>query len=307
MAVIDFSMENLKPGTSQWVSAREKVRRAFEDCGFFVANFDKVGREIHSTLFPIVQEMFDLPIEIKIKNTGNKPYDGYMGQYNYLPLYESLSIRNPTAMEAIQSFTQLMWPSGNNQFRQSVLSVSKNIAELNETVIRMLFESYGVERFVENYVRSIDYQLRFFGYRVPQEDESDVGVKPHTDKSFMTILYQNQVDGLQAKTKDGEWVDVKLSPSSFLVLAGDALMAWSNDRIAPCNHQVVMRKNERRYSLGLFTAIDGIIQVPEELQDEEHPLKYKPFNHSDYLRRTQSEQTTQPKCFIKDYYGVSDL
>lgn len=39
-----------------------------------------------------------------------------------------------------------------------------------------------------------------------------------------------------------------------------------------------------RYSLGLFAFNDGIIQVPEELVDDEHPLLYKPFNILDYVK-----------------------
>ncbi|KAF2301416.1 hypothetical protein GH714_023927 [Hevea brasiliensis] len=83
-----------------------------------------------------------------------------------------------------------------------------------------------------------------------------------SDTSFTTILHQNQVNGLEVDTKDGK-INVDFSPSSFVVMAGDALMA------------------------------------PEELVDEEYPLKYKPLDHLGYLHFFQ--KTRRP---IKDYCGI---
>ena len=39
---IDFSKENLKPGTSSWLSTRNKVQSALEEYSCFEAVYDKV-------------------------------------------------------------------------------------------------------------------------------------------------------------------------------------------------------------------------------------------------------------------------
>ncbi|CAI8605596.1 unnamed protein product [Vicia faba] len=81
----------------------------------------------------------------------------------------------------------------------------------------------------------------------------ELGFVAHTDKSFTTILYQNHVNGLMVEKKDGSWIEVDISsPTSFVVMAGDALMAWSNDRIKSPNHKVMMNGNElSRQGIGL--------------------------------------------------------
>jgi gibberellin 2-oxidase len=43
---------------------------------------------------------------------------------------------------------------------------------------------------------------------------------PHTDTSFLTILYQDQVGGLQLM-KDGKWFLVKPNPQALVINFGD--------------------------------------------------------------------------------------
>lgn len=62
-----------------------------------------------------------------------------------------------------------------------------------------------------------------------------------------------------------------------------------------------MTENETRHSLGLFAFNDGVISVPEELVDEEHPLRYKPLNLIDFLK-AQAVHTTA--LSVKAFCGV---
>lgn len=82
--------------------------------------------------------------------------------------------------------------------------------------------------------------------------------------------------------------------------------AWSNDRIHAPLHRVVMRgsKEKARYSVGIFSFHKGVVQVPEELIDEQHPLRYKPFNNFDMLRYYNTEEGRAQENTVKAYCGI---
>lgn len=105
---------------------------------------------------------------------------------------------------------------------ESSYSFAKKVAELENMVVKMLFGSYGVEKYSEDHIESSTYLLRLLKYRAPEMNESNMAFPSHTDKSFLSILYQNHVSGLEIKTRDGDWIDVKFPPKSFVVMAGDA-------------------------------------------------------------------------------------
>ncbi|CAB4272706.1 unnamed protein product [Prunus armeniaca] len=304
LPVIDLSNENLKPGTEAWVLASKHVKYALEEYGCFEAVFHKVPLQLRNSIFSVVEDLFDLPIETKRQQTSERPYHSYFGQYSFLPLYESLGVDNPTTVEGAQGFTKIMWPAGNDHFCESAQSFSKLVAELDQMVTRMVFDIYGVERLYDSHMASTTYLFRCFKYREQKENETNVGLRPHKDKTFTSILHQSQVHGLQVRSKDGQWIEAEPSPSSFLVMAGDALMAWSNDRVRSCDHQVIMKENKTRYSLGLFSFNSGILEVPEELTDDQHPLLYKPFDHFGFLRFDQTPEAKKSECPIKAYCGV---
>ncbi|XP_028795899.1 probable 2-oxoglutarate-dependent dioxygenase AOP1 [Neltuma alba] len=125
--------------------------------------------------------------------------------------------------------------------------------------------------------------LRGFKYLVPQNNENNLGLHAHTDVTYFTILHQNNVKGLQVKLKSGEWIDVDPSPCKFLFLAGDALKIWSNDRIQSCQHQIIVKEKKKRLSVGLFSFNNKKVQTQEELVDEDHPIRYKSFDHYEYI------------------------
>lgn len=308
LPIIDFTMENLKPGTNSWSKARKEAVGALEEYGCFVSLYDKVSLKIHDDVFQALEELFHLPTQKKVQNKSSKPLYGYVGQIPFIPLYESMGIDSANTLEGIQNFTNFMWPNGNNAFSQALLAYSKAAAELEEMVVKMVFESYGVEKYYESHVKSVNYLARVMKYSEAQVKEAKLGFVVHTDKSFMSTIHQtNHVNGLEIKGKDGQWFGVDLYPSSIVVMAGDAIMAWSNNRIKSPHHRVMMREEKgARYSIAQFSFMEDslMVETPKELVDEEHPLLFNSFNHLDYLHFFSKEENRRLECALKTYCGV---
>ncbi|KAF5468745.1 hypothetical protein F2P56_012875 [Juglans regia] len=302
LPVIDFSGDNLQ---SYWASTRDKVRQALEEYGCFVALYEKVSSDLDNDVFDSLVELFDLPLETKLRNVSEKPYHGYFGQNPWLPLNESMGIEDAQVLSRTQSFTNLMWPSGNQNFCKSIHSYSKKVSELDYLVESMVFESYGVKKYFDSHIKSTTNLLRLIKYNEPKKgDVNNIGAISHTDKSFITILHQNEVNGLEIETKDGRWIDFEPFPSSFVVMAGEASTAWSNGRIYSPFHRVIMKEGKDRYSLGMFSFNSGTIQTPKELVDDEHPLQFKPFDHLSLLRFYSTDEGQKHHCTIKAYCGL---
>ena len=71
-------------------------------------------------------------------------------------------------------------------------------------------------------------------------------------------------------------------------------------------HKVTMDSEgkETRYTAGLFTFVTKTVEVPEELVDGQHPLKFKPFLHMDLLKFYETEQGRRSQNLLQDFCGV---
>ncbi|GJY65248.1 probable 2-oxoglutarate-dependent dioxygenase AOP1 [Tanacetum coccineum] len=305
LPTIDFTnKKNIKPGSTSWLATALEATRALEEYGCFIAEFNKVTPELNDAVFHGLEDLFDIPVEIKVQNKSTKPLYGYVGQIPFIPLYESMGFDYSYTLDGVRSFIEVMWPNGNEAFSANVLAYNKLVAELEEMVTRMVFETYGVEKYLDAHRKMVTYLCRGMKYRPPVENETNMGFVPHTDKDFITVLHQNGVNGLEVKARDGEWFRVEFEPSSYIVMSGDAAMAWSNERLFSPFHRVTMNGKESRYSIAQFSFLEGIIETPKEFVDEEHPLLFKPFDHLKYLDFYNKEENRRLECAIRTYCGV---
>ncbi|KAL8544482.1 hypothetical protein ACS0TY_004879 [Phlomoides rotata] len=303
LPLIDFS--DLKQETPTWESVKTQVLEALQEYGCFVAKVDEIPLYHRKSVFDAMQQLFDLPLHTKTRNTSDTPYHGYIGQSPFVPLYESLGIPDSSSPGKIDAFTNLMWPQGNPSFSKSVESfVEQFMNELEKTVRRMVLESLGLEKYEDEHMDST-YVVRFQKYDGPRSCETKVGLISHTDKGIVTILYLNEVSGLQIQTKDGDWITAEHSPNGFIVMAGDCFHAWTNGRVHSPYHRVMMTGDEDRYSIGVFSSPKSgcIIKAPEEMVDVEHPLLYKPFDLSEFITYHQCH-CGRGSDTLKDYCGV---
>eukprot|EP00249_Psilotum_nudum_P034680 c54058_g1_i1 orf=2-442(+) len=110
------------------------------------------------------------------------------------------------------------------------------------------------------------------------------GMNPHTDPNFITILYQDDVGGLQVCRQDGKWVAIEPHAEAFVINVGESLQAWTNDIYPAGLHRAVVNAERARLSMAFFhsPAKDILLNIPNELVSEDHPLKYRSFKWGEY-------------------------
>lgn len=113
---------------------------------------------------------------------------------------------------------------------KSVESISEQVSELDKIVRTMVLEKLGVEKYLDELFDSTTQIFRVQKYDAPEDDESEIALLSHMDSNFLTILYQDDVNGLEVLAKDGQyWIDVQpSSPHSFIVMIGEAFHVYSN-------------------------------------------------------------------------------
>lgn len=83
--------------------------------------------------------------------------------------------------------------------------------------------------------------------------EDSIGIGSHTDIQSFTLLYQDDVGGLNILNLDDEWIEATPVPGTFIVNIGDFLMRMTNDRWKSTVHRVNTNRSEKpRISLPLF-------------------------------------------------------
>lgn len=105
--------------------------------------------------------------------------------------------------------------------------------------------------------------------------EEQFGIGTHTDWGVLTLLYQDEVGGLQVLSGDGEWVTAHPIPGTFVVNVGDCLEQWTNKRLLSNRHRVVNSSDRYRQSIAVFVDPDFDTPIMPVVKDGETP-QYEP-------------------------------
>lgn len=100
-------------------------------------------------------------------------------------------------------------------FAEAATALAQSLAEI-------LAQNLGDKSsfFGENCTPSSSY-LRMNRYLpCPLFSSKVYGLMPHTDSDFLTILYEDQIGGLQIM-KDGRWLSVTPNPETLIINIGD--------------------------------------------------------------------------------------
>ncbi|CAN6980650.1 unnamed protein product [Brassica oleracea var. botrytis] len=78
----------------------------------------------------------------------------------------SFSGPHPVLTEKVKDFTQKLWPDhGIKRVSKSMHGFSKQLPKLDVMVRRMITESFGIEKYIEEHLNSTNYLFRMISIR----------------------------------------------------------------------------------------------------------------------------------------------
>jgi isopenicillin N synthase-like dioxygenase len=247
-------------GSEEVVAA---VRSACEDTGFFMVSGHGVPETLIEEVYGAGIGFFDLPDEqknlvakpspqvnrghtaFKSKTVGKgidsdlKPslQEGYaMGMMN---VPDDPYFHNAMAGT---NFAPNIWPAQPPTFEPAMRRYYAAMERLSDTIMHVFAKALDLpEDFFSSKMDRHISTLRLVYYpalrQAPEKGEERAGA--HTDTGTLTILrIDDSPEGLQVKTRSGEWVDVKRVPGVFIINIGDMMMRWTNDRWVSTLHRV---------------------------------------------------------------------
>jgi len=287
--VIDIAaLINDEPGAREQVS--EEMAIAANEVGFFYVKNHGVPQTLIDAAFRVSRTFFDSPLEAKntVRVTAKKrgfiePYSAIMTGSKKRDFRETFLWGREFDAATLEELRDIpligpnQWPA----FPPEMKPVLNEYFEACVAVGRQILGAFAMAMEIEREYFSACFDrciARGSTLLYPPQPsslgEEQFGIGGHTDWGVLTLLYQDDVGGLQVLSGDGEWVTAHPIPGTFVVNVGDCLEQWTNKRLLSNQHRVVNSSGRYRQSIAVFvdpdfdTPIVPVVKPGEEAQYE---------------------------------------
>ena len=283
------------------------IRRASIEAGFFYIRGHHMPPDLMRATLMASKFFFSRPDAEKRAIQVNGAHRGYvpfaqttLGRQYKADLKESFNFAFPFAADDpdVVAGKPLIgvnqWPQGEEVWRSVLEDYYRTLFEVGQRVLEGFALALEAPRtyFRDLYKRPL-VRTRLLHYPPQPEGsgEDQFGAAPHTDWGCMTLLWQDQVGGLQVRNRAGQWIDAPYIEGTFVVNIGDMLERWSNDLFVSTPHRVVNASGRERYSIPMFydPDFDTAVECLPNCSGPGNPPKYPRTVAGEYITAKYDE------------------
>ncbi|XP_065873916.1 1-aminocyclopropane-1-carboxylate oxidase homolog 1-like [Euphorbia lathyris] len=271
----------------------KEIRNASENWGFFQMINHGIPVSVLDDMIEDVKRFHEQPQEVKMEwySRDRKRRVRYFCNGDLLVNKAPANWRDTIAFDFQDGLLDpLLFPS---ICRKAVNEYMKGMIKMSKTLSELLSEALGLP---SDYLSTLECMetesLVCHYYPVCPEPDLTLGTTKHTDPSFITILLQDNVGGLQVLNQH-QWVDVPPQPGALVVNIGDFMQLITNDKFRSVEHRVVAGRAKARASVACFfypgTANKyKLYGAVKELLSGTQPI-YRETNITEYLSYFRSK------------------
>ncbi|XP_020213548.1 protein DMR6-LIKE OXYGENASE 1 [Cajanus cajan] len=299
LPIIDYA-ELLGPNRPQVLKS---LANACQQYGFFQLVNPCISDDVVRSMIDVSGRFFDLPLEERAK---------YMTTDMRAPVRcgTSFSQTKDTVL-CWRDFLKILchplpdflphWPTSPVDFRKVVATYAEETKHLFLVVMEAILESLGImetKQELEEFGNGSQMMVANFYPPCPQPDLT-LGMPPHSDYGFLTLLLQDEVEGLQILYQD-KWVTVQPIPNAFVINVGDHLEIYSNGKYKSVLHRVLVNEFKSRVSVASLHSLpfNCTVKPSPKLVDEANPKRYMDTDFGSFLAYVSSRESNK-KDFLE--------
>lgn len=243
LPIIDVScFLDVKSNENTVTDGQKQVANAIEaacrNTGFFYVKGHGIPAASFQQLEAVSKQFFSLPLEDKMGISMQKGGRAWRG---YFPVGGELTSGKEDQKEGIYFGTELddqhprvlaqtplhgknLWPHQIDKLQQVVLTYMQDVTEVAQAVLKGIALSLGLETdyFQNTYTHDPTVLFRIFNYPPSTQDGDCWGVGEHTDYGLLTLLAQDQHNGLEVYSQN-RWISAPPIENYLVCNIGDML------------------------------------------------------------------------------------